>query len=165
MHHWISLFVKWAPCIKIVIIIIIIIIIIIKNCHLWHHSFFSEILPSFLIRIAVTHCNTSLLFERIRSSSQTNKVWWQTNRVGRGTCVEHRDSSYSLAFGCVTLSSAEAPAGYPHQNIFSLPPFHRAPRALFFFLPSLPTTKASPQYKEASAEERGCVKVNWCTAV
>ena len=32
-------------------------------------------------------------------------------------------------------------------------PSHRAPRALFFFLPSL-NTKASPQYKEASAEER-----------
>ena len=29
----------------------------------------------------------------------------------------------------------------------------RAPRALFFFLPSL-NTKASPTYKEASAEER-----------
>ena len=27
--HWISLFVKWAPCIKIVIIIVIIIIIIV----------------------------------------------------------------------------------------------------------------------------------------
>ena len=59
------------------------------------------------------------------------------------------------------LSSAEAPAGYPHQNkiiekiesawgtmgrgkrrpLFSLPPSHRAPRALFFFLPSLPTTQ------------------------
>ena len=83
----------------------------------------------------------------------------------------------------VSLSSAEAPAGYPHQNIkisiiekiesargtmgrgkrrelslFSLPPSHRAPRALFFFLPSLPTTqRASPQHKEASAEERAAV--------
>ena len=60
-----------------------------------------------------------------------------------------------------TLSSAEAPAGYPHQNInnrknrkrggrweegnggslSSLFPLPIVPRALFFFLPSLPTTQ------------------------
>ena len=61
------------------------------------------------------------------------------------------------------LSSAEAPTGYPNKNsnnekiesaqgareegkggkrpLFSLYPFHRAPRAFFFFLPSLPTTQ------------------------
>ena len=61
------------------------------------------------------------------------------------------------------LSSAEAPAGYPNKNsnnekiesargtreegkggktpVFSLSPSHRAPRAFFFFLPSLPTTQ------------------------
>ena len=43
------------------------------------------------------------------------------------------------------------------RPLFSLPPSHRAPRALFFFLPSLPTTQKpihNTQYKEASAEER-----------
>ena len=44
--------------------------------------------------------------------------------------------------------------GKRETALFSLPPSHRAPRALFFFLPSL-NTKASPPYKEASAEERG----------
>ena len=56
-----------------------------------------------------------------------------------------------------SLSSAEAPAGYPYKNInnrenrkrvgddgkrplFYLLSSHRSPRALFFFLPSLPTT-------------------------
>ena len=61
------------------------------------------------------------------------------------------------------LSSAEAPAGYPYNNsnnrkknrkragnegkrekaaaFFSLSPSHRAQRALFFSLPSLPTTQ------------------------
>ena len=58
------------------------------------------------------------------------------------------------------LSSAEAPAGYPYSsnrknrksagddgkrgkagNLFSLSPSHGSPRALFFFLSSLPTTQ------------------------
>ena len=58
------------------------------------------------------------------------------------------------------LSSADAPSGYPPKNsnnekkrkrardegrgkrpLFFLSPFHRAPRAFFFFLPSLPTTQ------------------------
>ena len=57
------------------------------------------------------------------------------------------------------LSSAEAPAGFPNKNSNNrkiearggrweegkggsgLSPSHRAPRALFFFLPSLPTTQ------------------------
>ena len=61
------------------------------------------------------------------------------------------------------LSSAEAPTGYPNKNsnnekiesaqgtreegkggkrrLYSLSPSHRAPRAFFFFLPSLPTTQ------------------------
>ena len=38
--------------------------------------------------------------------------------------------------------------GKRREPLFSLPPSHRAPRALFFFSP------ASPQHKEASAEER-----------
>ena len=68
-----------------------------------------------------------------------------------------------------TLSSAEAPAGYPHQNIndrknrkrggrweegnggslSSLFPLPIVPRALSFSF-----SPASPQHKEASAEER-----------
>ena len=58
------------------------------------------------------------------------------------------------------LSSAEAPTGYPNKNsnnesaqgtreegkggkrrLYSLSPSHRAPRAFFFFLSSLPTTQ------------------------
>ena len=68
-----------------------------------------------------------------------------------------------------TLSPAEAPAGYPNncnngktesprgtmgrgkrqEPLFSLSPFHRAPRAFYFFLP------ASLRHKEASAQKRG----------
>ena len=76
--------------------------------------------------------------------------------------------------GSSALSSAEAPAGYPHQNInnqknrkragddgkreTALSPLPIVPCALSFsFSPaSLPKTqRASPQHKEASAEERG----------
>ena len=50
------------------------------------------------------------------------------------------------------LSSAEAPAGYPYKKSNDQKngkrARYRAPRALFFFFP------ASPQHKEASAEER-----------
>ena len=62
------------------------------------------------------------------------------------------------------LSSAEAPAGYPYKiaimgkkrkragggkrekagALFSLSPSHRAPRAVFFSLPSLLTTQRGP---------------------
>ena len=61
--------------------------------------------------------------------------------------------------GKVALSSAEAPAGYRHQNINNRKNRKRAgdvPHALSFSF-----SPASPQHKEASAEERGkVVKAN-----
>ena len=57
------------------------------------------------------------------------------------------------------LSSAEVPAGYPHQNKINekierapgtIPTLPIVPRALSFSF-----SPASPQHKEASAEERG----------
>ena len=56
---------------------------------------------------------------------------------------------YCLLNPVVPLSSAEAPAGYPHQNkiIEKI-----VPRALSFSF-----SPASPQHKETSAEERAVV--------
>ena len=83
---------------------------------------------------------------------------------------------YSLGF--IALSSAEAPAGYLHQNINNRKnwkrarddgkretaasllssPFPSCPARSLFLSPQPPhNTKASPQHKEASAEERGYI--------
>ena len=71
--------------------------------------------------------------------------WWKGLRNDRW--------DISTANVSAALSSTEAPAGYPHQNINYR---KNRKRALFFFSP------ASPQHKEASAEERvsaGCLIV------
>ena len=79
------------------------------------------------------------------------------------------------------LTSAEAPAGYPPKNsnneriesargmreegkgakrpLFSLSPPHGAPRAFFFFLPSLPTRQKG-LYAGESRELKGGLQLN-----
>ena len=59
-----------------------------------------------------------------------------------------------ILFYVVPLSSAEAPAGYPHQNIIIEKIESAHSRALSFFF-----SPASPQYKEASAEEKDVVQL------
>ena len=88
--------------------------------------------------------------------------------------VSYDVKNYADLGGCYrgrSLSSAEAPAGYPNKNSNTykkekarggrweegkggsgLSPSHRAPRAVFFFLPSLPTTQRGPC---RGVEERG----------
>ena len=71
-----------------------------------------------------------------------------------------------------SLSSAEAPAGYPHQNkiIEKIESArgtmgrgkHRAPRALFFFLPSLPTTQRGLCGGESAPFE---IWIWWCCKI
>ena len=63
-----------------------------------------------------------------------------------------------------TLSSAEAPAGFPNKNsnkpLFYLSPSHRALHALSSFSPQSPYNT-----KEASAEEREMRRLMWLPTV
>ena len=78
----------------------------------------------------------------------------QTNENNLLKEVEEFEQRQNHELKSERLSPPEAPAGYPHQNKIieknrkragdDSHPSHRAPRALFFFIPSLPTTQKPP---------------------
>ena len=117
----------------------------------------------FDIRYSCKHCNFSRVCLLVKMASKT-----LTRSIFR-LCHSYPFKILLRYLGFTkTLSSAEVPAGYPHQNkiiekIESAGDDGKretagAPRALFFFIPSLPTTQKPPHNTKRPLRRRESCK-------